>query len=48
MEVLERDFHDGTSSFDEILDFEEVEYLDEPFITDTEEKEDYYRSLDEY
>ena len=48
MELFDQDFHDSDSSYDEMLDFEEQESVQEPCTFKIEEKEDFYRSLDEY
>lgn len=49
MDMTERDFHDDSSSYDEILDFDSVIFEEE---NDEEEQEPeevpYYRSLNEY
>lgn len=49
MEALEGDFHDGGSSFDEILDFDNQESHTVKYPRrKVDERESFYRSLDEY
>ncbi len=49
MDVFEREFHDETSSFDEILDFEISDDLNDfEEDDDSQDEEHFYRSLDEY
>lgn len=47
--MMERDYHDATSSYDEILDFDTA-YFEEDGDEETydEEGEPYFRSIDEY
>jgi len=49
MEAMERDFHDSTSSYDEILDFESLTVDEEnDRIVEVQDEDFFYRPLDEY
>ena len=48
MEWLERDFHDASSSYDEILDFELQEESEEVYQPDTYVAVEFYRLIEEY